>query len=228
MNDKEILEFEDRAYVRPTVPRDEQMEFIDNYRNVLQNNTQRINTQTHNLGTDVPSNLGGLTGAGPTFENRYVTPQANQVVADLRAKAQGEALNLALSNLKAQLNKRYKDAYRNARINEYNKNKNGNGDGDGSKLDLESKGTGDDTSVLKNPNTGEGNLVMTGDGKGKFTFNGQEYTLRDLSDREELLKTSAINTFKDYQNGDTIEKGGVTFRYIKNNQYPKGKWFTQE
>lgn len=230
MNDKDTLEFEDRFYVSPTVSRDEQLDFIDNYRNVLQNNVQRINTQTHNLGTDVPSNIGGLTGGDVTFETRYVTPQANSAVAELRAKAQDTALTQALKNLETQMNKRYKDAYRNARISEYNKNNSGDGN-DGSKLNIEgegSDGTDDENKVEDNPNTGEGQLVMTGEGVGSYTRDGQTYTLRDIiTPREQIAFNQAVRPFKEYNDGDTASYSGVTFRYIKNSQYP-GNWFIQE
>ena len=167
MNDQEIFEFEDRAYVSPTVSRDEQLDFIQNYRNVLQNNVNRINTETHNLGTDVPSNLGGLTGGEATFESRYVTPQADAVVADLKAQAQQTALTQSLNNLKAQMNKRYKDAYRNARINEYNKNNSGGGDGD-TELPLD---VIDDSGYVNGKLTVNGNYkaVMEPDGQGGTT-----------------------------------------------------------
>lgn len=228
MNDKEILEFEDRAYVSPTVSRDEQMDFIQNYRNVLQENVNRINAETHNLGTDVPSNLGGLTGGEATFESRYVTPQANAVVANLKAQAQETALTQSLNNLKAQMNKRYKDAYRNARINEYNKNNSG---GSGSKLNVEgegSDGTKKENKVEDNPNTGEGYLVMTGEGVGTYTRDGKQYTLRDItSARDQIALGQAVNPFKEYNDGDTVTYSGVTLRYINNEQYP-GRWFIQE
>lgn len=231
MNDKDTLEFEDRFYVSPTVSRDEQLDFIDNYRKVLQDNVQRINTQTHNLGTDVPSNIGGLTGGEATFESRYVTPQANAAVAELKAKAQETALTQSLNNLKSQMEKRYKDAYRNARINEYNKNNSGGGDDDGSKVNVEgegSDGTSGDNKVEENPNTGEGNVVMTGEGKASYTRDGQTYTLHDIiTPREQLAFNGIFNQFKTYQDGDTVSNAGITFRYINNNQYP-GMWFVQE
>ena len=178
MNDKEILEFEDRAYVSPTVSRDEQMDFIQNYRNVLQNNVNRINAETHNLGTDVPSNLGGLTGGEATFESRYVTPQANAVVADLKTQAQQTALTQSLNNLKSQMNKRYKDAYRNARINEYNKSKTSDDD---SKIPV----TTDDDSGYANGKltvTGNYKAIMEPDGKGGTT--GREIRIYPDGHRE--------------------------------------------
>lgn len=234
MNDKDILEFEDRAYVSPTISRDEQLDFVENYRNVLNNNVQRVNTQTHNLGTDVPSNLGGLSGAEATFENRYVTPVANATVAELRAKAQETALTQSLNNLKEQMNKRYKDAYRNARISEYNKNNSGNGGGgdDESAIDFEeegSDGTTGENKVELNPNTGEGEVEMTSEGHAKYTKNGQVYNIHDVGtggERENIFKDQ-INPFKKYNDGDTVTASGVTYIYINNNQYP-GKWFVVE
>lgn len=115
MNDNDTFTFEDRNYVSPTVSRDEQLDFIKTLREIQKNNYQRIETDTHNLGTDVTPNLGGLTGAGATWNNRYVKPQVDSTVAKLNAVAQETALNQSLENLKAQYKKRYNDAYRNAK-----------------------------------------------------------------------------------------------------------------
>lgn len=230
MNDKEYLEFEDRAYVSPTISRDEQTEFIDNYRKVLQDNVQRINTQTHNLGTDVPSNLGGLTGADATFETRYVTPQANAAVAELRAKAQETELTQALMNLKEQMNKRYKDAYRNARIKEANTPKTTD---DGSKIEIEgegSDGTTEEQKVEKNPNTGEGEVVMTSDGHGTVQFGDNAYNVHDAGttgNAAEKIFLGQINPFKKRTSGEIENVSGINYIYIDNNQYP-GKWFVVE
>lgn len=227
MNDKEYLEFEDRAYVSPTISRDEQLDFVDNYRKVLQNNVQRINTQTHNLGTNVPSNLGGLTGADATFETRYVTPQSNAAVAELRTKAQGAALTQALTNLKNQMEKRYKDAYRNARIKETTTPKDP-GD-DESKVDVEKDG-GDDKTVEKNPNTGEGELVMTSDGHGTIQFGDNTYNVHDAGatgKEAEKIFLGQINPFTKRTSGEIQNVNGIKYIYINNNQYP-GKWFVVE
>ena len=223
MNDKEILEFEDRAYVSPTISRDEQMDFIDNYRNVLQNNVQRINTQTHNLGTDVPSNLGGLTGADATFENRYVTPQANQAVAELRAKAQGEALTQALNNLKSQMNKRYKDAYRKARISEYNKNNNGGGGKD--KLESDTN-PDDDTKekISKDQNKGQkGKMYSISDGVAGYTdSNGKGWKLGSIKEFDKVIIGSRpLPT----PNEGTFTQNGVTYMYIDNDQVDRPTWY---
>lgn len=110
MNDEEIFNFEDRTYLTPTKSRDEQTQFIDTLRETMGNKTAQINADTYALGTQVPSNLGGLSGAEGTFTARYQTPQLNQTAADLRTAAQQTALNQALSNLQNAWKKRYNDA----------------------------------------------------------------------------------------------------------------------
>lgn len=110
MNDNDFSMFEDRAYLSPTVSRDEQLSFIDTLRNTQAQNTQQINADTYALGSQLPSNLGGLSGAEDTFVARYQKPQTEQTVADLRTAAQQTALNQALSNLQSAYRKRYNDA----------------------------------------------------------------------------------------------------------------------
>lgn len=99
-----------RWYVNPQVSLDEQNAFIDNYRNVEAANNAQIAAQTRALGTQVPSQLGGLTGAGSYFRSRYQTPQTNQTIADLRAAAQAAALQSALNNEIAKYKKLYRDS----------------------------------------------------------------------------------------------------------------------
>lgn len=103
-------EFEERVYLDPTQSRNEQLSFIDTLRETQANNTAQINADTYALGSQLPSNLGGLRGAEDTFVARYQTPQINQTVANLRLAAQQSALNTALSNLQNAYKKRYNDA----------------------------------------------------------------------------------------------------------------------
>lgn len=114
----------DRRYINPQVSLNEQNAFIDNLRNTQQANTAQITQDTQNLGTEVPSNLGGLGGGTSYFKSRYQTPQTNSMVADLRATAQAQALSTLMSNEIAKAKKRYNDAYRAAK-------KRGNGGGGG-------------------------------------------------------------------------------------------------
>lgn len=107
----ESYDFEDRKYVNPTLSRDEQLSFVDNFRNMQQSNMNQIARDTHNLGTDVPSNLGGLTGSERLWNASYVAPKVNSMISGLRATAQAKALNDILGNYQEQMKKRYNDAY---------------------------------------------------------------------------------------------------------------------
>lgn len=133
----ETLDFEDRKYVNPQRSLDEQNSFITKLRSLEQNNLQKIATDTHNLGTDVPSNLGGLSGIGTPnsigisgadtgsagiWRNRYERPQVNALVGDLKATAQAQALNDSLNNLLSQYKNRYNQAYRKAAKSSGNNN----------------------------------------------------------------------------------------------------------
>lgn len=110
MNENEISQFEGRTYLSPTVSQGEQEDFISTLRETMAGNTAQINADTYALGNQLPSNLGGLSGAEETFTARYQTPQLNQTAADLRTAAQQTALNQALTNLQNAWKKRYNDA----------------------------------------------------------------------------------------------------------------------
>lgn len=113
-NESEFYTFEDRAYIQPTLSSGEQEAFIDNLRNVQNQNNAQIAQQTHNLGTDVPSNLGGLGGGEAYFNSRYQTPQMLEQVNTLKSAAQAQALSDVMTNYQNQLQNRYKQAYRKA------------------------------------------------------------------------------------------------------------------
>lgn len=114
MNNDEFYEFEDRAYVNPTLSSSEQESFINSLRDLQGQNNAQIAEQTYNLGTQVPSNLGGLGGGEAYFTSRYQTPQVGEMVSTLKSAAQAQALNDVLSNYQNQLQNQYKQAYRNA------------------------------------------------------------------------------------------------------------------
>lgn len=115
--------------MEPTVSRDEQLGFIDRLREIENKDLQKIATDTHNLGSDLPSNLGGLsaigrpnsigvsgadTGSAGIWRNRYERPQTNALVSDLKATAQASALETALNNMLNQYKNRYNQAARKA------------------------------------------------------------------------------------------------------------------
>lgn len=120
----ETYEFEDRTYLKPEVDRDERLSFIENLRNAQVEDSAKISVDTHNLGTDVPSIKGGLGGAEGVWNQQYVAPQSNELVAKLRTVAQQSALNTALANLEGQYKAKYDRAYR-----DYNRRHRGGGGG---------------------------------------------------------------------------------------------------
>ena len=105
---------DDRWYVNPQVSLDEQNAFINNLRNLQAQDNAQITQQTRGLGTQIPSNLGGLVGGGSYFRSRYQTPQTNKTIADLRAVAQNQALQTALNNELEKAKKKYRDSQNNA------------------------------------------------------------------------------------------------------------------
>ena len=110
--ENEMTEVEGRVYINPQTGIDTTNAFIENLRQTQQANTQQIAQDTANLGTEVPSNLGGLTGGTGYWTSRYQAPQTNAAVANLRAAAQAQALNEVLANEQAIWKNRYQQAYR--------------------------------------------------------------------------------------------------------------------
>ena len=113
MNSDEFYDYEDRSYIEPTLSSDEQKAFISNLRDIQEQNNAQIAQQTYNLGTQVPSNLGGLGGGEAYFNARYQTPQVDEMVATLKSAADAQELNDIMSNYQAQLKNRYSQAQRN-------------------------------------------------------------------------------------------------------------------
>lgn len=138
---------DDRWYVNPQVALDEQNAFINNLRNLQAQDNAQITRQTYGLGSQVPSNLGGLTGGGSYFRSRYQTPQTNQTIADLRSGMQAQALQTALQNELNKAKKMYKDAQNKAALasNDLNKWTTSDQGGDAPKKDTEYVRTEKDT-----------------------------------------------------------------------------------
>lgn len=181
----EYTEFEGRYYANPQVSLDRSNQFIDNLRATQGIQNQEIAQQTQNLGTEVPSNLGGLTGGESYFASRYQTPQTNAVTANLRAIAQAQALNDVLANEQEMWKKRYQDAYRAYQRSTYNKTYSNNGNGGDSgnqslwsgepKLEVTDEETEDETSAVIPPNPYSD----------EFNITGEEQTKR-ISERSNL------------------------------------------
>lgn len=111
-NTDEYYTVDDRQYLNPNVPLQESEGFIQKLRDTQTADTQRINTETHNLGTNVPSNLGGLGGSESIWKGRYQDPQTNAMISDLKNAAQAQALSTTLTNLMNQKKKEYSDLYK--------------------------------------------------------------------------------------------------------------------
>lgn len=114
--ENEYTEFEGKYYIDPNVSLGEQNAFIDNLRSTQQANNQQIKTDTYNLGTAVPSNLGGLVGGEGYFTSRYQTPQTNNLVNNLKSVAQANALNQVLANEQEKWKTRYTRASNAAKL----------------------------------------------------------------------------------------------------------------
>lgn len=226
LNDSDFVEVEGRYYANPQVALDESNKFIDNLRSTQQANNQQIQTQTYNLGTAVPSNLGGLTspvtdgngGAGMSyFTSRYQTPQTNSAVANLRAAAQAQALNEVLANEQAVWKNRYQQAYRN-----YQKRANSGGGGGGNNPAPQNPTTG---GVEEKQTTGE-----QFDVKQDMNTYGYDTTIYDSTevahDNRSTERNKNIKVIKNkdgsirnlYVNGvnHTGREAQARYRYLKN------------
>lgn len=122
---------EDTRAINPQTSLGEQNAFIENLRNTQAQQNAEIQQQTHDLGTDVPSQLGGLTGGEGYFQARYQTPYTNAAVGDLRAAAQAQALTEAFDLELARANARYNAAAKAARERAARRGRYGDGGGGG-------------------------------------------------------------------------------------------------
>lgn len=118
--ENEYTEFEGKYYIDPNVSLGEQNSFIDNLRSTQQATNQQIREDTYNLGTAVPSNLGGLVGGEGYWTSRYQTAQTNSLANDLRNVAQANALNQVLANEQEKWKTRYTRASNAARVRSSN------------------------------------------------------------------------------------------------------------
>lgn len=200
----------DRRYINPQVSLDEQNAFIDNLRNTQQANTAQITQDTQNLGSELPSNLGGLGGGTSYFKARYQTPQTNSMVADLRATAQAQALGTLMSNEIAKAKKRYNDAYRAA------KKRSGGGGGGGNTngnnldkltVDQTNDNNAGDKQTVKNYtvlNEAGEKVTVTADQLAELK-RGAETNLRVWQRRREKLGNNTLDRLfngKSYDNAD--------------------------
>ena len=107
----ETYTYEGTTYLNPNTSRDEQLAFVDNLRATQDANNAQIAQDTHNMGTDVASALGGLNGSEGYFASRYQTPQVDSLVADLKTTAQYSALSKAMNNISSEWSNKYSSVY---------------------------------------------------------------------------------------------------------------------
>lgn len=144
---EEYTEVEGRVYLNPNLQVDETNRFIENLRGTQQAQNQQIAQQTQALGTNVPTNLGGLGGGTDYWTSRIQTPQTNALVQDLRATAQAAALNQALQNEQEVWKNRYRQAYRNYQKRQYDASKTPQNPSDGYDGGLDYEDTGATTGL---------------------------------------------------------------------------------
>lgn len=205
---EEYTEVDGRAYLNPQVGLDESNAFIDNLRATQGQQNQEIFSDTQRLGTDIPTNLGGLTGANSYFTSRYQTPQTNAAVANLRATAQAKALNDVLANEQAIWKKRYQDAYRN-----YQKRQASSGGGTSGFPGIEGGVDETDTTSLA-AGSGETFLSNAYSGTRMVTDAAGNLHVIDLNTGdEEVIAPGASSTTR---TGASAAVGGGTLRTLPN------------
>lgn len=217
---------DDRRYINPQVALDESNAFIQTLRDSQTQRNAEIAQDTYNLGTAVPSNLGGLGGSGSYFNARYQTPQTNTMIADLKATAQAQALNDAMNNALAQAKERYNNAYK-----AYSKRRSsGGGGGSGTpatpttpakKLPIDTNNKKDSTTISgSGSDTVEENTWAGTPYKSsiyKYKYNTGLTLKYDASAPYKSPVSSSLTVGKD---GSTRNIGGKTYIAINNQWYP--------
>ena len=166
---------DDRWYIDPQVSLEEQNAFINNLRNSQAQDNAQIEQQTYGLGTQVPSQLGGLSGAGGYFKSRYQTPQTNQTIADLKSVMQAQAINDSLQNEYKKYKKIYQDAQNAHTANSGNNGNGNNGGGNNPSVKEKDDGSGDKLSYKY-----EKTDMYEGPEKWKTTEEGREGVTHSL------------------------------------------------
>lgn len=224
MNSDEYYIGEDeRAYVSPTVSRDEQFEFIDTLRDQIGKNNTLISTQTEQLGTDIQPSLGGLTGSEGYFQQRYQTTPVETQVNTLKATAQAKALNDLMTNYAEQAKNRYQQAYRSAQ----KRANTGGGDDtpDNTGLDISTdSGLDDETTEVDTTNwrASLGKINSTPEGRLYYldaspTKNKTPIYIENLSPADDLTGT-VIRLGKGY-NGKIKTLNGKKYIYLDTGQF---------
>lgn len=186
---------DDTAYVNPQVALDEGNKFIDNYRATQAENTAKIASDTHNLGTDAPSSQGGLTGGGSYFTSRYQTPQTNAAISDIRSTIQAKALNDVLENEQNYWKGKYSDAYSAAQKRASSSSGSGSGSSGESIGETEYKDPSEETASGTASSVGAISLPA-GSGNIRLVQVDDEYQYIDM-DTGEVVRTDLNGNIKE-------------------------------
>ena len=214
MNPDEYYTYEDRAYVSPTLSRDEQMGFVNTLRNTVDKNTAQINSQTKALGTNITSNLGGLTGSKGYFSQRYQTTPVEAQMNALKATAQAKALSDLMTNYQNQAQNKYNQAYRAAKKRAAAAAAaGGNENGDSNEGEPEEFYQSNEMTLNTDDWKGSNESNITG-----YGMEGYEYWKN--MDTGKMLKTTDPNYIKGsdgyYYNRNAIRNNYQTVRTLKN------------
>lgn len=233
MNDDNYLTINEQglAEVSPTTSRDQQLGFIDTYRQLQGENTAQIGTAAHALGSDLTAQYGGLHGPSDYIKSRYQTPQTESRIAGLRTAAQLSALNQLMANEQAKWADRYNQAYRNYQKRSYDASKTSTTTTpsvDNSKLPVDTNG-GDKTQDTDEWQPGPGDLVPSGtDANGATAYHytdpisGQSYILQNPSVAYDAMtqQSSSLGLWPDGSKmtpGSTYTTGGKVYTYVVSN-----------
>lgn len=225
--ENEQTEFESMRYLNPNLQVTRTNQFIDNLRANQQANNQQITMQARNLGTQVPSNLGGLTGGTGYFTSRYQTPQTNAATQNLRTAALLAAMNQAGKNELAMWQKRQQDAYR-----AYQKRQN-----DKTNTTTPSVGSGLEADVNEQPESVDISQYQGGEYKPEtlYPVTNTKYDWQDSSGQWWQVDSP---TFRDVTfgpagepllykpvNGNIVTKNGQQYVYLDSVPNQEPQWF---
>ena len=191
MNGNEFYEFEDRAYINPTLSSGEQEKFIDNFRDVQNKNNQQIATDTYNLGKALPSNLGGLGGGESYFNERYQTNQVDDMVANLDTAAKAQALTDVMNNYTNQLKQRYTKAQQ-AYNRRHRTTTNGNNGNNGNKSNLNITTNGNKGNDTTKVDTSKSEWQAVGDNMWKNTKTGEVVSTKISSGADAMMFDGSV------------------------------------
>ena len=226
LEDNEYVEIEGRQYGSPQLIIDESNQFIDNLRATQQANTQQIAEQTADLGTEIPSSLGGLTGGESYWTSRLQIPQTNATVANLRATAQAAALNQALANEQAVWQKRYQDAYRAYQKRQYDASKTPQTTtGGGNTLDVDTNANANEKVELDVNTPGAGEIIPNTNYVSDYqdTSTGQWYQLTSPREIDVIAANNSLAGRSPSDGTVVTVPSGRTLRYVA----AKNEWYEQ-